>query len=288
MKEPCMKKKLTPALDELVQALQDEIRNISQDEAQQRIWNESEELQQLFEKHHPLIVVAANIGFGKTTAARYISTYGRALKLEEPVDDNFLLSAYYDDMKNFSFGLQIQVINERLYSLVMQRRSNPKEALVSDRSVYEDTITFSEALTRQELMEDWQLKFLRKYLHQRTLELQHRYKVDLTPDVVLFLHGSLETGWKRAGERGRSIEFRKDARRGVGLTKEFYGALHEQYQQFHQSLQEYYQGPVLTLPQDTVDVSDVRNSKGQYYVIRSMREAVKMIFETAKKPGEPA
>ncbi len=274
-----MRENLSQALDERVRAIQEEIREMNQEEAQQRIWNESEELQQLFEKHHPLIVTAANIGFGKTTAARYISLYGRARKLEEPVKHNFLLSAYYDDMKKFSFALQVQVINERLYSLIMQRRSHPEETLVSDRSVYEDTITFSEALTKQELMEPWQLEFLRQYLHRRTLELQQRYDVNVTPHVVLFLHGDVETGWKRAGERGRAIEFREDARKGVGLTKEFYQALHDEYQRFHQSLQEYYQGPVLTLPQDIVDISDVKNTKGQYYVVRSVKEAVKMIFE---------
>ncbi len=266
-------------LAERVRQVEEEILGLDQREALNRIWDESAELENLLARHHHFIAAAGNIGLGKTTAVRVLSTYGRARRIEEPVEENFLLKTYYGDMKKYSFPLQIQLINERLYTLLFSRQKYPQEALVSDRSIYEDTEIFCEAFVRTGLMEPEIRDFLKTYLQQRTREVEARYEVKLVPDLIFFLKGDIETGWRRILGRNRGMELREDAKIGVGLPREFYETLHGEYERFAERLQPYYPGPLLILPQDKVGVADASNSKGQLYVVKSVKEALKMVME---------
>ncbi len=264
---------------ERVKDLEEEIQNLDQREALNQIWGESDELEKILHQHHPFMAAAGNIGMGKTTATRVISKFGRARRMEEPVEENFLLQTYYSDMKKYSFPLQIQLINERLYSQVLSFQKYPQEAFISDRSIYEDTEIFCEAFVQHNLMEAGVRDFLRLYLRERTREVEQKYGVKLVPDLIFFLKGKAETGWERTLGRKRGMELREDAKIGVGLPREFYETLYQQYEQFPERLQQHYQGPLLILPQDKVGVADATNSKGQLYVVKSVKEALKIVFE---------
>ena len=70
------------------------------------------------------IAIAGNIGAGKTTLTTMLAKrYGWTAQFE-PVDNNPYLSDYYEDMKRWSFNLQIYFLNKRFRDVVEILRSN--------------------------------------------------------------------------------------------------------------------------------------------------------------------
>lgn len=266
-------------LIKVVSAIQQEISGISPEEALGKVWSEKEELEELLERHKPTLMVGGNIGFGKTTVAGIIGTYGKIKEIREPVETNPLLPLYYSNMKEYCERLQIDVINTRLHDIILARQNYPHQALIFDRTPYEDTYVFCEALTTARIMNKDQKKFCDWYFQMKIGQLGGRHKASLAPDIIIFLQGNIETGWKRVNSRDRSMEIREDAGKGVGLSREFYASLHSQYETFPKRVREIYKGHILTLPQDIVEVADATNSKGQLYVVKSVKEALKAIYE---------
>lgn len=265
-------------LIEVVSAVQQEISRISPEEALRKVWAEKEELEELLDKHKPVMMVGGNIGFGKTTVAGIIGTYGKIKEIREPVETNLLLSLYYSNMMEYGERLQLDVINTRLHDIIFAKQNHPNQALIFDRTPYEDTYIFCETLTAAGIMSESQKKFCDWYFQMKIGQLEGRHKASLAPDIIIFLQGDIETGWKRVHSRDRSMEIREDAGKGVGLSREFYANLHNQYETFPQRVREIYKGHILTLPQDIVEVADATNSKGQLYVVKSVKEALKAIY----------
>jgi deoxyadenosine/deoxycytidine kinase len=266
-------------LIEVVSAVQQEISNISSEEALGRVWSEKKELEELLRKHKPILMASGNIGFGKTTVASIIGTYGKIEEIREPVEDNPVLRLYYSNMKKYCERLQIDVINTRLHDIVLAKQNYPRQALIFDRTPYEDTYIFCETLTASGIMKESQKKFCDWYFKMKVNQLELRHKLSLAPDMIILLQGNIGTGWKRVHSRDRPMEVREDAGKGVGLTLEFYTSLHNQYETFSKRVREIYKGHILTLPQDTVEVADATNSKGQLYVVKSVKEALKAVYE---------
>lgn len=257
-----------------------EITPLTLEEAMARVWNERTELEQLLEeRERPFTFAAAgNIGFGKTTVMEVVGLYGKTKGVKEPLD-NPLLRLYYSNMGLYSERLNLDLINVRLNDCVLNRIKFPKESLFFDRSHYEDPDAFCEVLCRLGLMKTEEKEFCQYYWQMKKDQLESRYGISLTPDLIVFLKGDLEIGWKRVQGRNRAIEVREDAKKGVGLTKEFYQALHEEYEHFYDRLIQHYPGPVLILPQDSVDVADATSIKGHLYVVKSVKEALKIAKE---------
>ena len=266
-------------LIEVVSAVQQEICSISPEEALGKVWAEKEELEELLEKHKPVLMVGGNIGFGKTTVASIIGTFGKIKEIREPVETNPLLDLYYSNMMEYCERLQIDVINTRLHDIILAKQNHPNQALIFDRTPYEDTYIFCEALTAGGIMKENQKKFCDWYFKIKITQLERRHEVSLTPNMIILLQGNIDTGWKRVHSRDRPMEVREDAGKGVGLTSEFYASLHTQYETFPKRVREIYKGHILTLPQDIVEVADATNSKGQLYVVKSVKEALKAVYE---------
>ncbi|MBI4980840.1 deoxynucleoside kinase [Candidatus Woesearchaeota archaeon] len=266
-------------LIEVVSAVQQEICSISSEEALRQVWNEKEELEELLRKHRPTLMVGGNIGFGKTTVASIIGTYGKIKEIREPVETNPLLDLYYSNMWEYNERMQLDAMNTRLYDIILTQQKYPNQPLIFDRTHYEDLYIFCETLTAAGIMKESQKKFCDWYFKMKLNQLECRHKVRLAPDMIIFLQGDIETGWKRIHSRDRPMEVRKDAGKGVGLTPEFYASLHSQYETFPKRVREIYKGHILTLPQDTVEVADATNSKGQLYVVKSVKEALKVVYE---------
>ena len=113
-------------------------------------------------------------------------------------------------------------------------------------------------------------------------ELEQAFpQVRFEPDLIILLNSNVENGWKRVNLRKRNMELKDDTHKGHGLTFEFYELLHGYYDFFIEELVQrgWYDGPVLTLQEDEFEVSDVTNTKGQLYVIKSVKEALKALME---------
>lgn len=266
-------------LDHIATDVQAEVKSLKQEDALGQLWDESDELERLLADYPTVTVVGGNIGLGKSNTARILSKFGKVPKLLEPVKENPLLRHYYGNMRRFAPMLQVHVINDRLAALAYEKQRNQGASFVSDRTAYEDPWIFCEVLCAAGLMAPKVKDVCQQYFHERKAELEKRYGITLTPDLVILLtQDDIEVGWKRIKERGREMEVREDAKKGKGLTREFYTTLHRQYtNHFLADLERHYGGSVLRLPQDQVDVSDANNSRGILYVVKSVKEALKVL-----------
>jgi deoxyadenosine/deoxycytidine kinase len=101
----------------------------------------------LYMKKKPFVILAGNLGAGKTTLAKTLSRhFGWWVGLES-VNDNPYLKDFYLDMVRWSFHLQIYFLGNRLH-LHKTAASQPAGAIL-DRSIYEDRHIFAEALHRK-------------------------------------------------------------------------------------------------------------------------------------------
>ena len=90
------------------------------------------------------LVIAGNIGVGKTTLAEKLAKkYNWKILLEE-VDNNPYLDDFYKSMKNWSFHLQIFFLNSRFKQI--QNISKTNDTIIQDRSIYEDYEVFTKNL----------------------------------------------------------------------------------------------------------------------------------------------
>ena len=65
-------------------------------------------------KRKLFLAMAGNIGTGKTTAAKMISQAFAFELFDEPVIDNRFLGDYYQNMKRWSFTLQLEFLIKRV------------------------------------------------------------------------------------------------------------------------------------------------------------------------------
>lgn len=239
---------------------------------------EKREFERLLHQYNPKIALAGNIGFGKTTVAKIIGEKGRARVFEEDIG-NPLLDKYYGNMKAFGVALQVNLSDTRLFEMVINQMNYPDEPLVYDRSHYEDPFIFAPSLQKNGLMTKEGMELCQWYFRMRKERLEQQYKVNLTPDLIVFVRGNIQEGWKRARNRNRGIEMRDDAGKGVGLTLDFYRSLQREYQELNEVLDVEYKGITIPLPQSKVMVSDVSNPRGILYVMRGVTEGLKLKYE---------
>jgi deoxyadenosine/deoxycytidine kinase len=92
----------------------------------------------------PFIVLAGNLGAGKTTLAKRLADYFGWWIGYESVADNPYLPDFYKDMSAWAFHLQVYFLAKRLR--LHSEALNKDEGAVLDRSIYEDRFIFAEAL----------------------------------------------------------------------------------------------------------------------------------------------
>ena len=90
-----------------------------------------------------IVVVAGNIGAGKTSLTERIGARLGWWTGYESVSDNPYLSDFYGDMRTWSFHLQIFFLGHRAEQYLDAAR-DPRSAIL-DRSIYEDAYIFARA-----------------------------------------------------------------------------------------------------------------------------------------------
>ncbi|MCD4760760.1 deoxynucleoside kinase [bacterium] len=143
------------------------------------------------------IVLAGNIGAGKSTLVDRISENLGWKPYYEPVSENPYLEDFYKNMKKWAFHSQLYFLTDRLRT--HKHLQDYSGSIVQDRSVYEDAEIFAKNL------------FLQGSITSRDFETyQGVYTLFLSfldpPDLVVFLKASVKTLKKRITMRGREFE----------------------------------------------------------------------------------
>jgi len=198
------------------------------------------------------IVLAGNIGSGKTSLARRL---GERLDWQtgfESVADNPYLADFYADMRQWSFHLQIFFLGHRAEH--HRHLALNGHSAITDRSIYEDAHIFARALHH--------LNNLNRLDYESYLRVYDLVVAGLpTPDLLIYLQAPVPALLERIQQRGRAIE--------NGITAEYLGLLDSFYQEWIASFS---LCPVLTL--NTEQFNFVDNEADLVQVIEQIHGAL--------------
>jgi deoxyadenosine/deoxycytidine kinase len=180
-----------------------------------------------------LIVVAGNIGTGKTSLTERIGARLGWKTAFESVSDNPYLPDFYRDMKTWSFHLQVFFLGHRS-DQYLELAHEPVSAIL-DRSIYEDAYIFARALHHMGNLTERDYKAYRKLYELVVKNLP-------SPDLLIYLRAPIDILMKRIQERARNIE--------TGISAEYLTLLDSYYDDW---LQNFDLCPVLTIQTDDLD-----------------------------------
>ena len=149
------------------------------------------------------IVIAGNIGAGKTSLAKRIANRLGWPSAFESVSDNPYLADFYGDMSAWSFHLQVFFLGHRAEQYLQFHEQN--HGAIFDRSIYEDAHIFARALHHMGHMNERDYLAYRRLYNLMLLNLPR-------PDLVLYLQASTSTLLERIAGRGRGIVLSRNPR----------------------------------------------------------------------------
>lgn len=199
-----------------------------------------------------LILVAGNIGAGKTSITQKL---GGRLDWQtgfESVADNPYLPDFYADMASWAFHLQVFFLGHRAEQHI-QAYHNTHSAIL-DRSIYEDFHIFTRALFQMGNMSERDYNAYRKVYELVVKSLP-------SPDLLIYLKAPVKVLMQRIHERGRQIE--------SGISAEYLGLLETFYEEW---LGHFDLCPLLTIKSN--DLNFVDNPKHLDIVIERMNKAL--------------
>lgn len=180
------------------------------------------------------IAIAGNIGSGKTTLTRLLSKHFGWKPHFEEVDNNPYLESFYEDMKRWSFNLQIYFLNSRFRQVMEIRKSG--NDIIQDRTIYEDAYIFAANLYDMGLMET------RDYENYQALfELMSSFLQ--APDLLIYLRASVPTLVRQIQKRNRDYE--------QSIRLDYLKALNKRYENW---IANYNKGKLLIIESDDIDL----------------------------------
>lgn len=196
------------------------------------------------------ILVAGNIGSGKTSLTERIGERLNWLTAFESVGDNPYLSEFYANMREWSFHLQVFFLGHRAQQH-LSLATSPQSA-IADRSIYEDAFIFARALNHM------------GNLNERDYQ-SYRAVFDLVvrglprPDLLLYLRAPVDVLMQRIHERGRGME--------SGISADYLALLDSFYEDWMRSFD---LCPVLTIR--TQDLDYVHKPKHLDIVVQRIQD----------------
>ncbi len=182
------------------------------------------------------VVVAGNIGSGKTTLTKKLSERLGWKPHFESVQDNPYLADFYADMSRWSFPLQVYFLNHR-FNTHRQIEGLPASS-IQDRSIYEDANIFARSLYDQGKLDKRDYENYRQ-LYDSMIQFLN------PPTLMIFLRRSIPKLQERIKQRGRDYE--------QAIPTEYLTSLNEYYDDWYAN---YNLGKSLIVDTDELDFLD--------------------------------
>ncbi|CRK85331.1 deoxynucleoside kinase [Neobacillus massiliamazoniensis] len=143
----------------------------------------------------PFITVEGPIGVGKTSLAKAISDHFNFALLKEIVDENPFLGKFYENIEEWSFQTEMFFLCNRYKQLgdINTHYLSKHQSVVADYHIFKNLIFAQRTLNHEE--------------YQKYYKIYQILTADMPkPNVIIYLHASLDTLLKRIKIRGRELE----------------------------------------------------------------------------------
>ena len=203
----------------------------------------------------PFITVEGPIGIGKTTLSKAIAEKQGFYQLKEIVDENPFLNKFYDNIDEWSFQTEMFFLCNRYKQLsdVGKELGIEKKPVVADYHIFKNLIFAKRTLRPEEY---------KKYEEIYTILTKDMP----VPNVIIYLHASLETLLKRISIRGRDFEKNMDPAYLEQLAED-YESFITYFETTHPTI------PVLRFDGDKLDF--VNNEEDMQFVLKTVAETIK-------------
>lgn len=166
------------------------------------------------------IVIAGNIGSGKTTLAGMLSRhYGWEQRLE-PVTNNPYLEDYYSDMRRWALPLEVFFLKERFRDLLAINRAD--HPIIQDRSIFEGVYIFTANNHDMGNMDDRDFQTYMELFADMMMVVRQ-------PDLMIYLRASVEHLVGNIQKRGRAYEQNMPLDYLQGLNRRYEHFINDQY-----------------------------------------------------------
>lgn len=200
----------------------------------------------------PFITVEGPIGVGKTSLSREISdAFGYRL-LKEIVDENPFLGKFYENIAEWSFQTEMFFLCNRYKQLTdiknyIVETSSP---VVADYHIFKNLIFAKRTLQPEE--------------YKKYESIYSILTADMPrPNMIIYLHASLDTLMERIAIRGREFE--------KMITRDYIKQLAEDYHEFIQHFEKQHpEIPIIQLNGDQIDF--VKNPDDLQAVLQLVQE----------------
>lgn len=184
-------------------------------------------------KNKKLVLVAGNIGSGKTTLTEKLGRAMGWITGYETVANNPYLPDFYASMRDWSFHLQMYFLGHRAEQHIEVWKD--KRSAIIDRSIYEDAEIFAKAL--------FSMGNLTERDYRTYLKLYSIVTNNLPPpSLLIYLTAPVEVLLQRIQQRARSME--------TGISAEYLSLLESFYVDW---LERFNLCPVLTIHTEDLD-----------------------------------
>ena len=179
------------------------------------------------------IVVAGNIGSGKTTLTNLLAKHYDWEPRFEAVSYNPYLEDYYKDIERWAFNLEVYFLKERFKDTLAIAQS--QKTIIQDRSIFEGVYVFAKNNKQMGQLSD------RDY--ETYMELFDRMLTQIrVPDLMIYLRADIAHLVANIQKRGRDYE--------QTIQIEYLQGLNKLYEEF---IYQKYPGRVLTIEVGTLD-----------------------------------
>ena len=199
----------------------------------------------------PFITVEGPIGVGKTSLSKAVSQTFNYHLLKEIVDENPFLNKFYENIDEWSFQTEMFFLCNRYKQLSdIHRTLDEQHPVVADYHIFKNLIFAKRTLKTAE--------------YEKYEAIYKILTADMPkPNMVIYLHASLDTLMQRIAMRGR--EFEKN------ITREYMEQLASDYHEFIGHFEQMHpEIPVIQLNGDELDF--VKSEEDLQYVLRLVEQ----------------